>query len=49
MLTAAGLGVGLRRQDRGCEDIEVDTEEGGVDYQVYWQLRWFVESFADQG
>jgi hypothetical protein len=32
--------------------IEVYTHyghEGGVDYQVDWQLSWFVECFPDQG
>jgi len=47
-----GPGVGLRRRDRGCEGHEVYTHyghEGGVDYQVDWQLSWFVECFSDQG
>jgi hypothetical protein len=51
MLTAAGLGVGLLRRDR-AKDIEVYAHyrhEGGVDYQVDWQLSWFVECFPDQG
>jgi hypothetical protein len=42
--TAAGPGV--------AKDIEVYTHyghEGGVDYQVDWQLSWFVECFPDQG
>jgi hypothetical protein len=50
MLTAAGLGVGLLRRDR-AKDIEVYAHyrhEGGVDYQVDWQLSWFVERFPDQ-
>jgi hypothetical protein len=45
MLTAAGPGVGLRRRYRVAKDIEVYThycQEGGVDYQVDWQLSWFV-------
>ena len=49
MLTATGPGVGQRRPDRGCEDIEVDThygQKGEVDYQVDWQPSWFVGSFA---
>ena len=35
-----------------AKDIEVyahDGHEGGVDYQVDWQLSWFVECFPDQG
>ena len=42
--TAAGPGI--------AKDIEVYTHyghEGGVDYQVDWQLSWFVECFPDQG
>ena len=34
------------------KDIEVYAHyghEGGVDYQVDWQLSWFVECFPDQG
>jgi hypothetical protein len=48
MLTAAGPGVGLRRRDRVAKDIEVYAHyghEGGVGYQVDWQLSWFVECF----
>ena len=51
-LTAAGPRVGLRRRDRVAKDIEVYSHyghEGGVDYQVDWQLSWFVECFPDQG
>jgi hypothetical protein len=35
-----------------AKDIEVYSHyghEGGVDYQVDWQLSWFVECFPDQG
>ena len=51
----------LRRRDRGlaygggtgvAKDIEVYAHyghEGGVDYQVDWQLSWFVECLPDQG
>jgi hypothetical protein len=52
MRAAAGPRVGLRRRDRGAKDIEVYTHyghEGGVDYQVDWQLNWYVECFPDQG
>jgi hypothetical protein len=52
MLTVAGPGVGLRWRDRVAKDIEVYADyghEGGVDYQVDWQLSWFVECFPDQG
>jgi hypothetical protein len=48
-----GTGVGQRRRDRGvAKDIEVYAyygHDGGVDYQVDWQLSWFVECFPDQG
>jgi hypothetical protein len=44
------------RVDQGgtgvAKDIEVYTHyghESGVDYQVDWQLSWFVECFPDQG
>jgi hypothetical protein len=43
---AYGGGTGV------AKDIEVYTRyghEGGVDYQVDWQLSWFVECFPDQG
>jgi hypothetical protein len=43
---AYGGGTGV------AKDIEVYTHyghEGGVDYQVDWQLSWFVECFPDQG
>jgi hypothetical protein len=42
--TAAGTGV--------AKDVEVYIHyghESGVDYQVDWQLSWFVECFPDQG
>ena len=43
---AYGGGTGV------AKDIEVYAHyghEGGVDYQVDWQLSWFVECFAGQG
>ena len=43
---AYGGGTGV------AKDIEVYAHyghEGGVDYQVDWQLSWFVECFPDQG
>lgn len=45
-LHAYGGGTGV------AKDIEVYAHyghEGGVDYQVDWQLSWFVECFPDQG
>jgi hypothetical protein len=42
----------LRRRGRVAKDIEVYAHyghEGGVDYQVDWQLSWFVECFPGQG
>jgi len=43
---AYGGGTGV------AKDIEVYAHyghEGEVDYQVDWQLSWFVECFAGQG
>jgi hypothetical protein len=52
MLTAAGRGLADGGGTGVAKDIEVYAHyghEGGVDYQVDWQLSWFVECFPDQG
>ena len=52
MLTAAGPRLAYGGGTGVAEDIEVYTHyghEGGVDYQVDWQLSRFVECFPDQG
>ena len=52
MPTAAGPGLADGGGTGVAKDIEVCAHyghEGGVDYQVDWQLSWFVECFPDQG
>ena len=42
---AYGGGTGLRRTSRSTPPY---GQEGGVDYQVGWQLSWFVACVADR-
>ena len=52
MLTAAGPRLACGGGTGVAKDIEVYPHyghEGRVDYQVDWQLNWFVECFPDQG